>query len=204
MRDIHRAVAVAADAPARRHADGCLAVGGGLLLERHRPLGRPAAGHRDAAELARHAREGAGDVRGPIEEDHHAAPAAVVELHDRGAAHRGALQTRVEEGHDAAVGRIADGARDYWRAVEVAAEGTQHAAQDRGGGAGLATEGASEDPATGGAVDGDEARGRSTLRQRCRAHGGRGQDDPYHEHGDEEAFAGHARSGSAILGRHSR
>ena len=107
-------------------------------------------------------------------------PAAVVELHDRGAAHRRTLQARVEEGHDAAVGGIADGARDYGRAVEVAAEGAQHAAQDHRGGAGVATEGASEGAAAGGAVDGRETRGRSPLRQRSRAHcsRGRGQGGP--------------------------
>src|SRR6185369_840278 len=137
-------------------------------------------------------------------EDRDAAPAAVVELHDHGAPHRRALQARVEEGHDAAVGRIADSARHHRRAVEVAAQGAQHAAQNRAGGAGVAGEGAGEGPAATRAVDRSEPRGRRPLRQWCRAHAGRGEEDPYREGGEEEALAGHARSGSAILGRHPR
>ena len=113
---------------------------------------------------------------GPVEEDRHAAAAAVVELDHHGAAHRGALQARVEEGHDAAVGGIADGTRDRRRAVEVAAQGAQHAAQDRAGGAGVAAEGAGEGPAAGGAVDEAKPEGGRPFRQGRRAHDGRGED----------------------------
>jgi hypothetical protein len=124
-------------------------------------------------------------VRGPIEEDHDAAPAAVVELHDHGAAHRRALQTRVEEGHDAAVIGIADRTRDHRRAVEVAAEGAQHATQDRGGGAGIPAEGAGQSTAASGAVDGGEPRGWRPLGKWSCAHDARVQDYSQREHGDE-------------------
>ena len=118
-----------------------------------------------------------------VSEDRDATPAPVVELHDHGAAHRGALQARVEEGHDAAVVGIPDGARDRRRAVELAAKGVQHAAQDGGGGAGVAAEGAGERAAATRAVDRGEARGRRALGQRRRAHGGRGEENSYRKDG---------------------